>query len=60
MVGTNLKSEINFGNWSTKTYGKDMQDMELGIQKRRMCPQPPFTAPNTRGFARKKLPAAKV
>ena len=60
MVGTNLKSEINFGNWATKTYGKDTQDVEMGVQKRRQCQQPPFTSPRFRMGARKKLPAAKV
>lgn len=60
MVGSDLKSEINFGNWSVQTYGKDVRDTEMRIQKRRQCPQPPFAKPRTIGYARKKLPAAKV
>ena len=60
MVGSNLRSEINFGNWSVNKYGKETQDIEMGIQKRRQCPQPPFTSPRVHGGAKKKLPAAKV
>lgn len=60
MVGSNLRSSINFGNWSMQKYGKDTVDVEMGIQKRRHCQQPPFTAPRIIGGARKRLPAAKV
>jgi hypothetical protein len=61
MVGTNLRSEINFGNWSVGEYGKDTVDKEMNIQKRRQCKQPPFTAPKEKTTAaRKRLPAAKV
>ncbi|XP_067946100.1 protein FAM228B-like [Watersipora subatra] len=59
MVGSNLKSDINFGNWSIREYGKETRDKEMGIQKRRQCPQPPFTSPKLTGGIKKRLPAAK-
>lgn len=61
MVGTNLRSEINFGNWSVQRYGRDTVDREMAIQKRRQCRQPPFTTPRLIvPGTKKRLPAAKV